>query len=492
MATTTQQERELIYRLWLHTDGDFANIYPLFPEIPKNYVRQIAVRERDKAEREASKPEGEAEQAKETPPTGEPEQVEAEMDGNYLDFRARNVAPDTIPHDHVANASSVKTVDDLIEAAGIDLDEWRPADNWQVRTWPTTGSHEGEPWSVRNWYVKASFRKREPEALFPVVQPVELAVSLRKEETRQVGHIRRALILSDPHFGFLRDVHTGQMKPMHDRRALDLALQVAYELQPEEIYWLGDTLDLPDWSDKFLREPEYYWTTQPSILEASWWLGQFRLACPRATIKVLEGNHDARMQKALLSHLPAAHGLRPADEMHLPAAYTLPRLLAMHQMDVEYVGDYPNGEVWLNDNLVLIHGAKARKGAQATVRSVVNDEKVCVIQGHIHREESASATHYIRDGVFHIRAYSFGAMCHLDGRVPGRQKKQDWTQGIGLVEYDAEGFTPHPIPIEAGRAIFWGARYTARERKADIEREIVWSPEMAAEIVSGSGGKGAG
>ena len=485
MASTTQEERELAYAVWKRlqdlNDGgqvDLSPLYALFPGLKRGYVRRMVDLEKKKEIR--GEAEGEEDGDGEEP-HGEPEQIRYDVDGNYLDVSGLNLPG--IPYDHVANAYSVKNLQDLIKAINPDLTVWRPGDDWEARTWPTTGKdkNSGRPWSVRNYYVKAKFIRIEPQSIYPSIQPVEIVSAFALPPAPAGEGIGTALVISDPHFGFFyKDVHARRLLPMHDRRALDVALQVAFHLQPDIVVFSGDLQDLADWSTKFIRSPEFYWCTQPAVIENAWWLAQFRQAVPGARIVAMEGNHGKRMRDALITHLNAAYELRAADEISLPPALSLPRLLALDSIGVEYIGDYPDGELDLDQTTAVIHGRLARKDPAATVKALVASSDRTMIQGHIHRIEVAGRTAHLGNGRRALLlAYSPGATCHVDGRVPGTSKKLNWQQGIGVVRYDRGGGrlpapSITPLPIHEGMTVLDGRVIEARDRLPDLIDDTKW------------------
>lgn len=104
-------------------------------------------------------------------------------------------------------------------------------------------------------------------------------------------NLRCAAIIPDMQVGFKRSLRDGSLEPFHDRAAIDVAWQIirAEAGRLSEIVLLGDNLDLPEWSLKFTRSPEVYWTTQPSLVELAWWYAQLPSG-PK--IHAIEGNHE--------------------------------------------------------------------------------------------------------------------------------------------------------------------------------------------------------
>jgi transposase-like protein len=395
--------------------------------------------------------------------------VKVESQGNYASVESTDVR--------------IKTLAQLLEAAQVDLSVWRVerhvinkwevgAVNRDINLSYTKGAATGH---VRKkgivveplWQVKAWLCKREPEAIHPTIQPIECPQYRIPTATPTSGSIGSALILCDPQIAFERDLHTMELSPWHDWRAMDVAVQLAESLRPDRIVILGDYLDNPEWSDKYIKGPEFHLTTQASIIAGHLFLRLLREAAPDATITLLEGNHDERMTKMLIKHLHYAYDLRPVDELDLPPSLSVPRLLALHKLGVEWVGDYPSGAVWLNDGVRLCHGELARAPGD-TARAVAQKSHVTEIFGHIHRIEYVPDTKHGRDGRVVNVGFSAGCLCHIDGRVHGNRARQQWQQGCAVIEYAVDGreHTIHPIVIENGRAIFQRRWYEARVDEA--------------------------
>jgi len=388
----------------------------------------------------------------------------------------------------VETAERVRSYEDLCGAFNVDLKVWK-------RIFFECGTHEG--WrknedkdlkfthGVMNGYTtskgilvvplyrtKARFIRREPVAVHPVIRPVECQVTYRKPKKPKRKGVKRALLGGDPHYGYTKNARTGKLEPFHDRRALDLFLQVATYEQPELIVLGGDIQDFPNMQDKFLRDPDFDQTTQPSLEESHWWLRQLREACSDAEIVLEAGNHEDRMRKAILAHFKVAYELRPADELELPPALSPERLMGLHSLGIEWVGDYPNGEHWLHDGLRVIHGATARQAPGATARGIVERSDVTTVFFHVHRRELVSRTMHVRAGPRAITALSPGCLCRIDGVVPGTKKRQNWQQGMALVDYTDQRQTASIIEIEDGQAVWDRRVFVGRDRMDDLRRDM--------------------
>lgn len=252
---------------------------------------------------------------------------------------------------------------------------------------------------------------------------------------------------------------------------MDIALQIAEYSQPGRIDLLGDWLDMTDWTDRFLRSPEFYWTTQPALIEANWWNEQLRQVAQKATIKMHPGNHEARMNSAIITHLLAAYDLKSVTDTTGFPSMSIPSLLSLDKLGIEWTGEYPDDEDWLNDNLLLKHGDVVRSGSGSTAKAILAKATTSTIYGHIHRRELLSKSIYERNATRSITAFCPGCACHIDGRVPGHKRTQEWQQGIAMVEYSDNMHSITPIAIEDGKAIFDGKIFEARERLSDLRAD---------------------
>lgn len=397
------------------------------------------------------------------------EKIELDIDGNFAEVRVAKVN------------GQIRTVDQLLKAANVDRNIWEPVEP-TVRKWDVVlkikQADADEINVVPSFYVASKLRRRLPIAFEPVIQPVTLPPYKKlKPKTTSKG-IRRALIVNDPQVGFRRRLHTTELAPFHDRRVLDIALQIAEDETIDHISFGGDCLDLSEWSNKFIPEPEFFWTTQPAIIEWAWWLRQFRDAQPEAEVKQLEGNHDARLANLIVQNMRQAYRLKAVDELTLPPALSVPRLLALHDLAIDYVGGYPDNGYWLNDNVFIAHGDLVRSAPGATANEISKRQSFTTIFGHIHRRELIARRQKTNGDDLIFEAFCPGAACHIDGRVPGSTSTQQWQQGIAVVEYTQAAQNIIPIAIHNGQAMYNGKVWTARDRDDEAESILINALEL--------------
>ncbi len=127
-----------------------------------------------------------------------------------------------------------------------------------------------------------------------------------------------------------------------------------------------------------------------SCLATCWnWLAQLRMAAPTARICMLEGNHEMRLRKVLNDvACGELRTLRPADKPSGPELLSIPYLLSLDKLDVEYVEPYGKGHWWRG--IHFHHGRLVRSRGGKTVSAMLNNSAHSQVVGHIHRREIAS------------------------------------------------------------------------------------------------------
>lgn len=312
--------------------------------------------------------------------------------------------------------------------------------------------------------VKLLVKTKEVTPGWPVVQPVTPSIVQAVRSTaRRPSHADQvAVIIPDPQFGFRFYIDSGEFDPFHDEAALNVALQIIRDVQPDLVLCLGDFLDLPAFG-KYEQEQAFAATTQKSVDRGHRFLAQIRAAAPNAKIVVLEGNHDRRLQNMIVNNAKAAFGLQRAGDPTGWPVLSVPYLCAFDSIDAEYIQGYPAGAYWINDNLRAIHGTKVRSNA-STAAAVVKDDDVSTLFGHIHRIETEYLTRQNRSGGKILVAHTPGCLCRTDGAVPsvkgstdllGRpvESYENWQQGLSLVRYGTgnSGFAIESLFIDTVR-----------------------------------------
>lgn len=328
----------------------------------------------------------------------------------------------------------------------------------------------------QNVQVKATLL---PKVLPPVelaISPIAFAGDFRRPQAPEDRPFTRHLIFGDPHFGFTRDVPSAQLTEFHDRRALDVIVQIAADAKPDRLDVIGDWFDMSEFG-KYLKEPKFYFTFQPAIYESFFWLRDFAELVPQ--IRLHEGNHDKRLPDAIKGNLPFAYGLRVADLDLVDAAPVLSirNLLALDKIGVEWIDKYPNDADMIAPGLILNHGLIARAGPIETANAIANGF-LSEIFGHIHkRQYSVGIRTDATMTAYEVVGFSPGCTCHIDHRIPGHKRTQSWSQGAAVVDVFADGvFSIAPIAIKDGVGAYNGRVFTARNRIDELkEARPEWS-----------------
>lgn len=302
---------------------------------------------------------------------------------------------------------------------------------------------------------------------WPVIQPGPVVkLPVRKVAAPRKGETIVA-VLPDMQIGYYRHPD-GSLEPTHDPAAIDAAIALCNGLRPSRIVLVGDNLDLPEFG-KYRLSPAFQQTTQAAIDYATTVAARLRSATD-GTIDWLAGNHEERLQHWLTDNARAAFGLRRGNTPDSWPVLSVPHLCRLDDSDVTYHPGYPAADLWLTDNLKVIHGDRV-KSRGSTAHKYLDEQKVSVIYGHIHRREIAYRTREDIDGPAEIMAASPGCLARIDGAVPSTRqgldldgrpltRAEDWQQGVGVVTIHDDGTWQYEhARISNGRAWFRGKVY---------------------------------
>jgi hypothetical protein len=316
-----------------------------------------------------------------------------------------------------------------------------------VNEWPTTiGADRGVIY-VNNFQAKARLSRKTREPQYERVQPVHVETPPAPDVNPMTGRSpdgwKTALIVMDRQTGHRRDEQSWAYETIHDREAIDLAVQVAALAQPEVIVDVGDVLDFAGVSS-YVGTPDLKRSLQPAICEAAHDNARLASAAQPEAFHILEGNHDERLNEKLLEDAREMYQLREAEAQMKggPPAMSVPALLNLEDAGIEWHGGYPDNELLLNDGLAIEHGNTAKADSGATTRYLLKYETTDYsrVFGHIHRHELAWKTAWKGRERRELCAASGGCLCRVDGGVPGTKDRQNWQQGLILAHYDPNGW----------------------------------------------------
>jgi len=376
----------------------------------------------------------------------------------------------------VKSKKVLNAIEEMIRAKGIDLAEIGAVKKVSIYQ-QVTKDAEGE-FQVHDLQAIQFSPAWETGPQWELPKPGP-SVQIQKSTVKPIlkTNAKTAVIVPDIQIGYFRD-ENGSLVPTHDEKAIAIAMAMIRDIQPTQIVLLGDNLDLPEFG-KYRLSPAFALTTQASIDRATTLCAELREAAPKSKIVWLAGNHEERLTNYILDNAKAAFGITKGNTPKAWPDMSIPSLCRMEEYGVEFESGYPAGRYLINKQLACIHGNRVRSRG-STAHIYLNEQKMSVIYGHIHRIELAYRTRHDWDGARTIMAASPGTLARIDGAVPstkggvdawGRPKTvvEDWQQGVGLVTYEDTGknlFTYEVATIYDGWTRFRGVEYDARKAKA--------------------------
>ena len=256
--------------------------------------------------------------------------------------------------------------------------------------------------------------------------------------------------------------------PFHDQEAFDRFQKAVVETQPDNIVFVGDMVDLPSMS-RFAQRTEWVGSTQGAIDTYHNFLAQTRANAPDANISVVHGNHEQRMDDYVRKNAAEVLGLRRANAAHELAVLTLQYLVRYDDLEINSIDGYPNGTLWLEDNLKAIHGTNVAKGGSNAAK-YLKEERETTLYGHTHRQELAYRTFPRRIGQLTIAAASPGCLARTDGAVPGFRhtvdsqgvlvkRAEDWQQGLIVIDHNGSNHHIQPVMFQEDGFYLDGKRH---------------------------------
>jgi hypothetical protein len=228
--------------------------------------------------------------------------------------------------------------------------------------------------------------------------------------------------------------------PTHDPEAMDKVLQLCQQVQPNEIIINGDALDLPELGKFDLDSKSLVNMTQSSLDGLHKYLSMLRCACPNTKIIYNEANHEMRASKILIRNAMPLFGVRPANMPNGWAVNSVPFLLRLNELDIEYNSGYPANSYDINDRLRVLHGEFANK--PSTAAKYLGLYACSIYFGHTHRTELMKKT--TPDGRTTV-AFNAGCLCDTTGSAPsvhngvdlqGKvvRRNEDWHEGVAIIQ----------------------------------------------------------
>lgn len=237
-----------------------------------------------------------------------------------------------------------------------------------------------------------------------------------------------------------------------DKPAAKAFLDDLANINPSEIVMLGDHLDCGGFLAQhhtmcYVAETTY--TFKDDVAAANEFLDRVQDAAPNATIHMLQGNHERRIEKWIVTQV-----LRNQDDASfLSTMFSASRVLSLEERGINYYvenefhhGLRIRGAIKLGD-CHFTHGiSTAKHAAAATVAKFGG----CIVYGHTHRVNSVIVRNVSRGA---IGAWCPGCLCELQPMY-GQTNITDWSHGYGLQFAQKDGRFLHlNVPIVDGLSL---------------------------------------
>lgn len=356
----------------------------------------------------------------------------------------------------------------LLERSGIDPANIQRIN--RVNVWQSARATEEDSWDVVDLVgVQYTPVADETQQFVTQAQPVKVERDRRKPVKRD---FHRIFDFPDLQLDF-RETPQGVI-PTHNEAALRTARMICRDVRPQTIVVGGDNLDMAAFS-KFDKDSTHFdsATNLQNALDAlHTQLALIRGENPDARVVLLEGNHDYRMRRDILKTNSKIAGVRPANMKESWPVLSLPSLLHLDDLEIEWVGGYPAGEFVYSDTLIFIHGKEARSGGSTAELYSKRHPLTNIVFHHIHRQELHTATD--RNGNYRT-ACTFGCLCSTEGAVSSYgngvddrgnvvKHQENWQNGVGIIDdYGNGNYQFTPILIKDGRAHHNGKVYDGNE-----------------------------
>lgn len=386
--------------------------------------------------------------------------------------QARKVAdrmeknPNYVPEDYeLERMEAVALSDDRLRellrdfnTAGLPVNEEDAAGVERITMWTqhSVDRETGEPVQVVNRYVRMKpgvDEDDEPTEVWPQATPAQIRPTRRKARKEEA---KRILVFSDPQIGFRRiiDGRTGEetMVPLHDERAIRVMQQIAADMQPDEIWNAGDTIDLPELS-RFPADSDHFFKTMGVSFQAVHDMyAQLRADNPNAKIVEVDSNHNDRLKKAVLKFMPQAYDMyRPGDDSIYPML-SYPYMANLEVLEIEFVGGYGaaryeygedyyeeiDGRTYPRPPIVMRHGTETSSNGSTAGKIHKNNPDIIAVQGHDHTPQQMWTQNRLGQTV---GAVVVPPLCSVSGEVPSYHSavnernevvpvKEPWVNGL--------------------------------------------------------------
>lgn len=293
------------------------------------------------------------------------------------------------------------TPEELLRAHGMDPDDWEVV---SVRT-SRWGDPESPSEQLRVNAIRADSLLREAEMANWTPPPAPTAPDFGD----------RSLVICGDHHA-----------PHHDKGLHDAFLSYLADERPDQGIILGDLADYSDISRHRSTKgfAQSVNTCNDAVVGI---LMDYREASPETRWTVLRGNHDDRLEYALLDYKPELYGVRPGimesgDEV---SSLSLRRLWHLDDLSINLVDEEWNrAKFAITDSFTARHGYMVSEG---TGKQMLTKHSNSQAQGHSHRMRFTYRTKH--DPIDTKVAIECGTMAEIRDGL-GYADEPDWQQGF--------------------------------------------------------------
>lgn len=362
------------------------------------------------------------------------------LDNLRRQYRKQLIAMESSPHTpENPELDQLEKVRQLLESAGISPEQVGKIHRVSLWQGLRNNGEETEVVDLASVQFSPNEVEAEVDQLFisraapTEINPIEVPTITRDDKL--------TVCLGDAQIGFRGE------EAFHDEDAMALSLMAIQKLQPDNVVFTGDMIDLPNMS-RWEQRGDWLDTTQRSIDRYHKYLAEVRANAPNARIVVVHGNHESRMDTAVRRDAAPFFGISRANADRELPVLTIQFLARYDELGVEVVDGYPNAAHWLEDDLKVTHGTNVKKGGFNSGK-YLQEENESTIFGHTHRLELAQRRIATRLGSRVITAASPGCLARVDGAVPGYRysvdalgetvlRAEDWQQGMLIINHSAD------------------------------------------------------
>ncbi len=244
--------------------------------------------------------------------------------------------------------------------------------------------------------------------------------------------------------------------PFEDPRAIAIVLAIMEDVKPNVTVHHGDGADCFKLS-RFNKNPDRLHTLQDEIDAYRAHQENVAQVCPDAARYVLEGNHEARLEKILWSLPRDIEQLTTLRKVRDVLQW--PVLLDLETIGFTWVPLREQTRAAILPKFIVKHGTKVSIDSAMSARREMKTHTYSGASGHTHRK----GTYYQGKGGVDRGNYvwlELGCTCDL---YPEYAPDANWQQGVTVIHFntDTGGFCIEDYYIHEGNAMGPGREYAA-------------------------------